>query len=140
MEESKMTPAEVLKKMFEKDHFSRWLGLQVSDYRLGYCKLHFRVTRDMLNGFSIVHGGVLFSAADSAFAFDCNSHGTLTVALDCSISFTRSALEGELLTVEAREVHLGNKVGIYDIRITNEKTEMIALFKGTAYRTSKKVG
>jgi acyl-CoA thioesterase len=93
----------------------------------------------MLNGFNIIHGGVLFSAADSAFAFACNSHGILTVALDVSISFAKSAQSGDLMTVEAREVHLGSKIGIYDVRTTNERGELIALFKGTAYRTSKPV-
>jgi acyl-CoA thioesterase len=93
----------------------------------------------MLNGFENIHGGVLFSAADSAFAFACNSHGIITVALDVTISFTRPAKCGELLSVEAIEVHLGNKIGIYDIRVTNEKEELVALFKGTAYRTSKEV-
>jgi acyl-CoA thioesterase len=140
MEESKLSPPEILRTMMEKDQFSKWLGLQVDEYRLGYCRLHFQVTETMLNGFSIIHGGALFSAADSAFAFACNSHGTLTVALDCSITFTRSAVLGDRLEVEAKEVHLGNKVGIYDIRITNEKAELVAMFKGTAYRTSKKVG
>lgn len=80
-----------------------------------------------------------FSAADSAFAFACNSHGVLTVALDVSISFTRAAVPGEVLTVEAVELHLGNKTGIYDVRTTNQQGELVAWFKGTAYRTSKKI-
>jgi acyl-CoA thioesterase len=105
----------------------------------GYCKLHYRVTDTMLNGFDIIHGGVLFSASDSAFAFACNSHGIVTVALDVNISFTRPAGTGELLTVEAQEAHLGNRIGIYDIRTTNEAGELVALFKGTAYRTGKPV-
>src|SRR5258708_2754178 len=126
--------------MLEKDQFTRWLGLQVDECREGYCKLHFRVNDTMLNGFSIVHGGVVFSASDSAFAFACNSHGQITVALEVSISFARPAGAGELLTVEAKEVHLGNKTGIYEIRTTNEKGELVALFKGTAYRTSRELG
>jgi acyl-CoA thioesterase len=93
----------------------------------------------MMNGFDNVHGGVLFSAADSAFAFACNSYGHLTVALDASVSFTKPAKTGELMTVEAIEVFLGNKIGIYDVRTTNENNELIALFKGTAYRTSTKI-
>ena len=82
---------------------------------------------------------VLFSAADSAFAFACNSHGILTLALDVSISFTRPARIGDLLHVEAREIHLGNRTGVYEVRITNAAEELVALFKGTAYRTSKPV-
>ena len=76
---------------------------------------------------------------DSAFAYACNSHGRITVALDVSINFTRPAGIGDLLTVEATEVYLGNKTGVYDIRTTNEKGELVALFKGTAYRTSRVV-
>jgi acyl-CoA thioesterase len=139
MEKPAMSPRDVLGLMWEKDRFSKWLGLEIDEIGLGYCKLHYRVTDTMLNGHEIIHGGVLFSAADSAFAFACNSHGILTVALDVSISFTRPARVGELLTVDAREDHLGNRIGIYDIRTCNEAGELVALFKGTAYRTGKPV-
>ncbi len=93
----------------------------------------------MLNGFGIVHGGIVFSAADSAFAFACNSHGRLSVALDVQISFMRSAKEGDTLFVDCKEIHLGNKTGFYDTSITNEQNEIVATFKSTSYRTSKNV-
>jgi acyl-CoA thioesterase len=137
MEPGNMTPEKVLERMLEKDQFSRWLGLEVEDYGLGYCRLHFQVNEIMMNGFSVIHGGILFSAADSAFAFACNSHGRLSVAMECSISFTRPANVGDRLTVEAKEIYLGHKVGVYDIRITNQAGELVAIFKGTSYRTSK---
>jgi acyl-CoA thioesterase len=140
MPEQKMSPEEILITMLKRDRFTQWLGLEIDEYRTGYCKLHYRVNSEMLNGFENIHGGVLFAAADSAFAFACNSHGNITVALDVSISFTRPARIGDLLTVEAVEVFLGNKIGIYDIRTTNEKGELVSLFKGTAYRTGKEVG
>lgn len=130
------TPQEVYKIMSERDRFSKWLGLQVDKIDNGYCKLHYTVKEDMLNGFERLHGGVLFSASDSAFAFACNSHGIITVALDVSITFTKPCFAGDILTVEAQELHLGNKTGLYDIRTTNEKGELVCLFKGTAYRTS----
>ena len=139
MNEQIMSPEEVLKIMLKKDRFTEWLGLQVIDIRQGYCKLKYRVTEDMMNGFDSVHGGILFAAADSAFAFACNSYGHLTVALDASVHFTKPAKTGELLEVEAVEVFLGNKIGIYDVRTMNEKDELVALFKGTAYRTSTKL-
>lgn len=135
-----LTPDQVTALMMEKDRFSQWLGLVIDESKTGYCRLHYQINDQMLNGFGIVHGGVLFSAADSAFAFACNSHGTLTVALDVSISFTRPAKPGDLLTVEAREVHLGNRTGLYEVRTTNGSGELVALFKGTAYRTSNKIG
>lgn len=137
--EQHITPQEVLKIMVARDRFTAWLGLKIDEIREGYCRLHYTVKDDMLNGFERIHGGVLFSASDSAFAFACNSHGLITVALDVSITFTRPALAGDMLYVEATELHLGNKTGLYDIRTTNANGELVCLFKGTAYRTSKKV-
>lgn len=137
---SPLTPAQITAGMMGKDNFSRWLGLHIDETGPGYCRLHYRIIEEMLNGFGIVHGGVLFSAADSAFAFAGNSHGTIALALDTSISFARPARSGDLLVVEAREVHLGNKTGIYEVRTTTEAGELVALFKGTAYRTSNKIG
>jgi len=137
--EQKKTPEEVLKIMLKRDRFTDWMGLQVIEIREGYCKLQYRVNEEMMNGFDSIHGGVLFAAADSAFAFACNSYGIITIALDVSISFTKPAKTGELLSVEAVEVFLGNKIGIYDIRTTNENAELVALFKGTAYRTSSAI-
>ena len=135
-----LTPGEVLEVMMARDKFSQWLGLQVLHIDKGYCRLQYTVKDEMLNGFSIIHGGVLFSASDSAFAFACNSHGILTVALDVSISFIKAANIGEILTVEAKELSLGGRTGLYDIRTTNEKGELVCFFKGTAYRTSKVIG
>jgi acyl-CoA thioesterase len=138
-EQNHLSPVQVLAAMLEQDRFTRWLGLEIDDIGPGYCRLHYTIREDMLNGFKIVHGGILFSAADSAFAFACNSHGRITVALDVSITFTRSAKAGDWLAVEAKESYLGNKTSLYDIRTTNEKGELVALFKGTAYRTSQLV-
>lgn len=135
----KMTPQEVLNIMVERDRFTKWLGLEIDEIREGYCRLHYTVKADMLNGFERIHGGILFSASDSAFAFACNSHGIITVALDVSITFTQPAMEGEVLTVEAEEIHLGNKTGLYDIRTTNAEGKLVCMFKGTGYRTGKEV-
>jgi acyl-CoA thioesterase len=139
MSETPITPQQVLHRMLQHDKFTEWLGLEIDAVDTGYCKLHYTVKEEMLNGFHSIHGGVLFSAADSAFAFACNSHGTLTVALDVSISFIRAAKPGEVLTVEAKELHSGNRTGAYDVRTTNQNGELVAWFKGTAYRTSKKI-
>jgi len=133
------TPQEVVDIMLARDKFTEWLGLVVDEVGLGYCRLHYTVKEEMLNGFRNMHGGVLFSASDSAFAFACNSHGRFTVALDVSISFTKPGKLGDVLTVDAKEVSLGNKIGVYDIRTTNEQGELVCMFKGTAYRTSTEV-
>ena len=136
-EQNKITPEQVVAEMLKNDRFTEWMGLKIDEISLGYCKLHYTIRKEMLNGFDQVHGGILFSAADSAFAFACNSHGRITVALDVSITFTRPARAGDLLTVEAREIHLSNKTGVYDIRTTDKDQNLIAIFKGTAYRTSR---
>ena len=132
-----MSPEDVLKQMTSHDHFTKWLGLEIEQIGAGSCTLHYTIRREMLNGFGSIHGGVIFSAADSAFAFACNSYGQVSVALEVSISFTRPALEGDVLHVEAKEIHLGNKTGLYEVRTTNSKGELVALFKGTSYKTGK---
>lgn len=131
------TPQQILEIMTATDHFSKWMGLQIDEIADAYCRLHYTVKEEMLNGFAYVHGGVLFAASDSAFAFACNTHGTVTLALDVSISFTKTARVGEVLTVEAKELSSGNKIAVYDVRTTNEQGELVTVFKGTAYKTSR---
>ncbi len=125
--------------MLDKDNFSKWMGIVVDEYREGYCKLHYTITEEMLNGFGIVHGGIVFSGADSAFAFACNSHGVLSLALDVHISFIRAAKAGDRMIVEAEEIHTGNKTSFYNVTTKNDAGEIVAMFKGTAYRTGKPV-
>ena len=131
------SPQAITELMMKSDRFSRWLGLEIEECSTGYCRLHYRITEDMINGFHTVHGGILFSAADSAFAFACNSHGLLSVAHDVSITFTRPSRVGDLLTVEAKELYLGQKTGLYEVRTTNAEGKLVALFKGTSFRTSR---
>ncbi len=125
--------------MLAKDNFSKWMGIVVDEFKEGYCRLHYTITEDMLNGFDIVHGGIIFSGADSAFAFACNSQGILSVALDAHITFIRAAKPGAVMTVEASEIHTGNKTSFYNVTTTNENGDTVSVFKGTAYRTGKKI-
>jgi len=134
-----MNHASPLDIMLAHDHFTRWLGLQIDAHGDGMCQLHFTVRQEMLNGFGTIHGGVLFAAADSAFAFACNSHGKLNVALDASINFVRPAKQGEILSVKAVKLHRGNKTGFYDVMITDSAGELIATFHGTAYDTGRDI-
>ena len=90
----------------------------------------------MLNGFSIAHGGIAYSLADSALAFASNSHGRKSLSIETSISHTVSLQEGDTILAEAREINLTNKLGIYYIDITKDGNK-VALFRGTVYRTSK---
>lgn len=131
--------AQVVSRMLESDKMSQWLGLEIDALSPGQCRLHFTVREEMLNGFDIVHGGIVFAAADSAFAFACNTHGRLSLALDAHINFVASCGKGDRLNVEATEVHLGHKTGVYRVIVTKEDGELVATFTGTAYRTSRQV-
>ncbi|QJX48102.1 hydroxyphenylacetyl-CoA thioesterase PaaI [Hymenobacter taeanensis] len=132
--------AEAVKElMLQHDAFSKLLGLQVDEVGPGYCRLHFTVRPDMVNGFGALHGGVTFSAADSAFAFACNSHGRQSVGLTVTIDYLEAGKVGDLITVEAREESLKHKVGVYQVRATTQSGAVLALFKGTAYRTSNEI-
>lgn len=135
-----MTPEKALHTLLDNDYFTKWMGIEVEKVDKGYCALRYTIKKEMLNGFGTVHGGVLFSAADSALAFACNSHGILSVALEVSISFTRPAFEGQTLKVIAEEVNLSKTTAIYDIKTYNEEGKLVCLFKGTVYRTGKAVG
>ncbi|MFT3936211.1 MAG: hotdog fold thioesterase [Chitinophagaceae bacterium] len=134
-----MTPESILAIMTDKDHFTRWMALQIDSIKPGYCQLHYTIRKEMLNGFGKVHGGILFAASDSAFAFACNAHGIVAVAMEVSISFLLPATEGDVIHVEAKEIHLGNKTGLYDIRSTDANGKLISVFKGTSYRTGKEI-
>jgi acyl-CoA thioesterase len=91
----------------------------------------------MINGFGIVHGGIAFALSDSAFAFACNNRNNLSVALDTSINFTKPVHVGDILIAEAKELHNGKSTGLYHITVTNQKDHIVALFKGTCFRTNK---
>ena len=132
-----MNPSSVVAKMMRDDLFSQWLGIKVLDVSEGYSKISMTLRDEMINGFGIIHGGIAFSLADSAFAFACNNRNNLSVALDTSITFTKATKPGDALTAEAKELHNGRSTGLYLITITNQNNEQVALFKGTCFRTGK---
>jgi len=139
MTEKDLFAQKVVAHMMEHDKFSQWLGIEVVEIREGYSKIRMTVREEMLNGFGIVHGGIAFSLADSAFAFACNNRNNLSVALDTSINFTKAVQVGDILVAEAKEIHNGKSTGLYHIAITNQKQEVVALFKGTCFRMGKKL-
>ena len=131
-----LSPDEIVKQMLAKDYFSQWLGIELLEITKGSCKLQLTVRKDMLNGFGIAHGGITYSLADSALAFASNSHGQKAVSIETSISHTESLKEGDVIIAEAFEEKCSNKIGIYTIKVTNSIGTVVALFKGTVYRTS----
>ena len=130
-------PWKIVNKMFQKDTFSQWLGIEIVDVSEGYCQIKMIVRKEMLNGFHIAHGGIAYSLADSALAFASNSNGKKSLSVETSISHTVSVKDGDVLTATTEELSLSDKIGVYLITITNKKNQKIAYFKGTVYRTSK---
>ncbi|HAL94662.1 MAG: hydroxyphenylacetyl-CoA thioesterase PaaI [Chitinophagaceae bacterium] len=128
---------QVVEKMMQEDRFSQWMGIEVIEVREGYSRIRMTIRPEMVNGFGIVHGGVTFALADSAFAFACNNRNDLSVALDTSINFTKQVLVGDQLTAEATELHNGKSTGLYQIAIQNQHQQLVAQFKGLCYRTHK---
>lgn len=128
---------DVVSHMMENDFFSQWMGVEVLDVKEGYSRIRMTIRQEMVNGFGIVHGGLPFSLADSAFAFACNNRNNLSVALDVTITFTKAVNVGDVLTAEAKEIHNGRSTGVYLISVTNQNDQAVALFKGTCFRTGK---
>jgi acyl-CoA thioesterase len=120
--------------MWANDRASQALGMRVDDVGPGIATLSMTVRRDMLNGHDICHGGFVFTLADSAFAYACNSYNLVTVASGCSIDFLAPAREGDVLTAHARERSASGRTGVYDIDVVNQRGEKVALFRGKSYR------
>lgn len=125
------------KQMFDKDAFSQWLGIEILDLDAGYAVLQMSLREEMTQGFGIAHGGITYSLADSALAFASNAHGRQSLSIETSISHTKAVNVGDQIKATATELSLTHRIGIYDIKIENQKGELVALFKGTVYRTSK---
>ncbi len=116
--------------MWAQDRASRALGMEVLDVGPGRARLHMAVRPEMCNGHLICHGGMIFSLADSAFAFACNSHNRVTLANNCSITFVAAAREGDILVAEAVERHRGTRSGVYDVTVTDQTGKLVAIFRG----------
>jgi acyl-CoA thioesterase len=127
----------VVAHMMENDMFSKWLGISILNIEDGYSKIQMQVRPEMINGLGTVHGGIAFSFADSAFAFACNNRNILSVALDTSINFIKPIFVGDTIIAEAKEIHNGRSTGLYHITITNQNENVVAIFKGTCFRTEK---
>lgn len=121
-----------MEKYFNKDRFATHLGMELVEARPGYALLRMAVGEQHLNGFGTVHGGAIFTLADTAFAQAANAGDQIGVALEVDISYVRPGQEG-ILTAEAVEITRNRRIGIYQVRVTDAQDKLIALFKGTAY-------
>ena len=127
----------VVKGMLDRDAFSAWLGVQLLDVRPSEVAVRMAVRPDMLNGFGVCHGGVTFALADSALAFASNTNGQVTVSIENSITYPAPAAAGDVLTAVASEETAANRVAFYAVRVTKQDDTVVALFRGTVYRTGR---
>ncbi len=135
-----MSATEIYDKMMASDYCSQWMGIKPVLVEAGHCIIEMEVKKEMLNGFGILHGGIAYAFADSAFAFASNSYGRLSVSINGSMSFSKSALEGEVLLAEATALHVGNKTADFDVVVSRKAdNERLYSFRGTVYRTGKNV-
>ena len=124
--------------MYARDLALQALGIEIVEIGEGFARATFIVRDDMVNGHDVCHGGLLFTLADSAFAYACNSRNDSTVALQCSISFVAPARAGERIEAIARERTLGGRTGTYDVEVTGPSGQ-VALFRGISYRITGSV-
>jgi len=120
--------------MYEKDACAQAYGIDIIEMNDGYAVLTMQVTPQMLNGHQSCHGGQLFTLADTAFAYACNSQGLAAVASGCAIEFIRPAFAGDSLTATAQVRHQGKQTGVYDIEIVNQQQKTVAFFRGKSHR------
>lgn len=131
------TSNEIVDLMYQNDPFSQWLGIVRVSEQPGGSVLKMEVRKDMLNGFGIAHGGIAYALADSALAFASNGHGRQSLSVETSISHVKKVEAGDILKTQVKEINLTNKIGIYQVFVENQNKELVAVFKGTVYRTEK---
>ena len=127
----------VVGAMVASDAFSRWLGIEVLEVAPHRSTCRLTVREEMVNGFGVTHGGIAFSLADSAFAFACNTHGLVTVSIENSITYPAPIAVGDVLTAVAREDAASGRLSYYSAEVRNQRDEIVALFRGTAFKTAK---
>jgi acyl-CoA thioesterase len=125
--------------LFARDRASQALGMRITGVRPGWARVAMLVRADMVNGHGVCHGGIVFALGDSAFAFACNSYDESTVAAAATIDFLAAAREGDELTAEASELWRARRNGLYEIVVSNQRGERIALFRGRSYRIDGQV-
>ncbi|MFK5925327.1 MAG: PaaI family thioesterase [Desulfuromusa sp.] len=127
---------EILDFFSENDHFARHCGIELLEVKPSWAKARMEIQPFHINGAKTVHGGAIFTLADFTFAAAANSRNRLSMAIDTSISFFQPSHSGTLFA-EAEELSANNRLGYYQVKITNDKQQLVAQFQGTAYRKQK---
>lgn len=122
----------VARAMYARDHAARTLGMIVDEVGPGFARLSMTVRDDMVNGHDICHGGITFALADTAFAYASNARNDVAVAASCSITYTNPARRGDRLTAECVERFHRGRTGIYDVAVTDQDDQVVALFRGNS--------
>ncbi|HEY6220330.1 MAG TPA: hotdog fold thioesterase [Gemmatimonadaceae bacterium] len=135
--ESQALAERVVAGMMARDEFSRWLGIEVVRVAPNASTTRMTVRKEMVNGFGVAHGGIAYSLADSALAFAANTHGNVTVAIDNGITYPAPINTGDVITAVAELVSTTKRLSFFRVTVTNQKSETVAAFKGTVYKTEK---
>ncbi|MGB3344560.1 MAG: hotdog fold thioesterase [Aequorivita sp.] len=134
--DSRINPEDIPVKMLSLDTFSSWLGIEILEVEKGRAKLGMRIRKEMLNSMSKAHGGIAYSLADTAFGFAANSHGKYAVSIETSINHIEALSEGDYIIAESIIDSTKNKLAFHIVEV-RRGDELVALFKGVVYRTSK---
>ena len=137
MSDAQAQAQRIVADMMAKDAFSQWLGIAIIDVKPNACTVWMRVRDEMVNGFGVSHGGIVFSLADSALAFASNTHGRVTVSIDNSITYPAPIHPGDELTAIAEQESASSRLAFFRVTVRNQRAETVGLFKGTVYRTSR---
>lgn len=123
-------------KMLSQDAYSTWLGIEIIESKIGCVKVGMRVRKEMLNSMNFAHGGITYSLADTAFGFTANTHGKYAVSIETSINHIEALVEGDYITAESTLDRQKMKIGFNIVEVKRGE-ELVALFKGVVYRTTK---
>ena len=127
----------VVERMLARDEYSKWLGIELVEVKAQRAVIRMTVREEMVNGFGVAHGGIVFGLADSAHAFATNSNGEISVAVECNIGYPAAIRVGDLLTATAVEQTTTNRLAFCEVTVVNQYGTTVGHFRGTAYRTQK---
>lgn len=128
-----------IKQFFSKeDQFARYVGIELMEVKPGWAKVFMKIEPFHFNGAKTVHGGAIFTLADFAFAVASNSHGTLAMGINTSVSFVKAATKG-VLYAEAKEESMNRKLASYSVHVTDDEGDVVAIFQGMVYRKNQSI-